>query len=129
MGKLTRYTRRETATVTAVQLDLETDGFSYRKWGGVQRARAGDWLVNNGGEVYTIDKDVFVATYAEVSAGVYRKTGHVWAREAVQDGRVKSTSGLTEYRAGDMIVFNDKDEADGWAMSQDAFDRLYHKDE
>jgi hypothetical protein len=38
--------------VIAVKIDLDTDGLTYQKWGGTQRAKRGDWLVNNEGGVY-----------------------------------------------------------------------------
>lgn len=129
MSALKRYRRREKTTVTAVQIDLETEGFNYRKWGGVQIARAGDWLVNNNGNVYTIDREAFEQTYTATGPGVYEKIGPVWAREAQADGQVKSTSGFSGYSAGDMIVFRDTDELDGWAMNAEEFNRLYEPDE
>ncbi len=125
MGDLIRYRRRKKTLVTAVQIDLDTDGFTYRKWGDVQAARAGDWLVNNNGNVYTIDRKVFERTYTIQSPGVYQKTGLVWARKAEIDGKIKTTSGFTSFKAGDMIAFNDENELDGWAMSSAEFDRLY----
>ena len=125
MTELKKYRRREDAVVTAVQLDLDTDGFTYRKWGGTQTARAGDWLVNNDGNVYTVDRGVFQRTYARKSPGVYKKTNAVWARKAQEDGKIPTTSGHTEYKAGDMLVFNDEDAKDGWAMKPEDFDRLY----
>ena len=50
-----KHVKRATQFVTAVQVDLELDGFTYRKWGGTQRCKRGDWLVNNNGEVYTVE--------------------------------------------------------------------------
>ncbi|MDA7425302.1 hypothetical protein [Thalassococcus lentus] len=129
MGKLTRYTRREQTNVTAIKIDMETDGFTYRKWGGEQIVRPGDWLVDNNGDVYTVDGEAFEATYAKVSQGIYTKTAHVWAREAESDGQVQSTSGFTQYHAGDMVVFRDEREIDGWAMSKADFAALYQVDE
>lgn len=125
MAALERYRRRELTTVTAVQIDLDTEGFTYKKWGDVQTARAGDWLVSNNGNVYTIDGDVFERTYTAVGDGTYEKTGFVWAEKAQKTGKVRSTSGLTDYRPGDFVVFNDEDRADGWAMSAEEFERLY----
>lgn len=81
MTQLKRYRRREDTIVTAVKIDLNTDGFRYQKWGGDQIARPGDWLVDNRGDVYTIDGIAFAETYAEISPGRYRKTGYVWAEE------------------------------------------------
>ena len=59
------------------------------------------------------------------SPGVYEKTGRVWARKAKKRGKIQTTSGYTKYEAGDMIVFNDKDGLDGWAMGIEEFNRLY----
>jgi hypothetical protein len=50
-----QYRWRERTFITAVRLDLNMDGFTYLKWGGTQRCKRGDWLVNNQGDVYTID--------------------------------------------------------------------------
>jgi hypothetical protein len=50
-----KYFKRAGTPVVAVQLDLDkldldTCGFAYHKWGSEQWCRAGDWIVNNGGE-------------------------------------------------------------------------------
>lgn len=129
MPALKRYRRRKMTTVTAVQIALDTEGFSYKKWDDVQVARAGDWLVNNNGNVYTIDSEVFERTYTKVREGTYEKTGLIWAGQAQKAGKVRSTSGFTNYRAGDFVVFNDQDRDDGWAMSEEEFESLYELDE
>ncbi len=125
MSELRRYTRRSDTAITAVQLALETDGFTYRKWGGVQTASAGDWLVDNGGDIYTVDQETFAHTYRAVGPGQFVKSQPVWARVADKDGKIQTKEGETHYRAGDMIVFNREDEKDGYAMTADTFDRLY----
>ena len=125
MSELRKYVRRADTSVTAVQLDLDTDGFTYRKWDGVQTASAGDWLVNNGGNVYTVERETFEQTYRMVSPGVYVKDQPVWARVADVEGKVQTKEGETHYRTGDMIVFNDEEEQDGYAMTAEAFERLY----
>ena len=129
MRALKRYRRRERTAIIAVQIALDTEGFTYKKWGDLQVARSGDWLVNNNGNVYTIDSEVFERTYTEVSDGVYEKTAAIWAEKAQAAGKVRSTSGFTNYRAGDFVLFNDEDRADGWAMSEKEFGRLYELDE
>ncbi len=125
MSELRKYVRRVDTSVTAVQLDLDTDGFTYRKWDGVQTASAGDWLVNNGGDIYTVERATFERTYRMVSPGVYLKVQPVWARVADVDGKIQTTEGETHYRASDMIVFNDEEERDGYAMTAETFERLY----
>ena len=74
-----KYRKSENIPVVAIQLNLETEGISYQKWGGPQHCKAGDRLVNNQGEVYSIDAGSFAATYREVSPGLYEKVATVWA--------------------------------------------------
>ena len=125
MGDSQKYVRRADTSVTAVQLDLDMDEFTYRKWGGVQTASAGDWLVNNDGNVYTVERKTFERTYQMISPGVYVKVQPIWARVSEVDGKIRSKEGSTYYRAGDMIVFNDEEERDGYAMTVERFERLY----
>ena len=123
------YKRADNVPITAVRLSLELgdeDGMAYYKWGGWQRAKQGDWLVNrHDGEAYTIDAEVFAATYTLVSPGVYDKVTNVWARVAESDGVIETKEGETNYVAGDMIVFNQADETDGYAMTEEKFAELY----
>lgn len=125
MSELQTYVRRSGTPVIAVQLDLDVDGFTYRKWGGVQTASPGDWLVNNGGDVYTVERETFERTYRMVSPGLYKKTQRIWARVADVDGKIQTKEGETHYRAGDMIVFNDEEQRDGYAMKTETFEKLY----
>jgi len=56
------FQRKERTFVTAVRLDLDTEGFTYEKWGGAQRCKKGDWIVNNRTDVYTVDAETFDRT-------------------------------------------------------------------
>lgn len=109
----------------AVRLDLDTDGFTYQKWGGTQRCKRGDWLVSNRGDVYTIDAETFDRTYRQVSPGVYEKDAPVWAEQAAESGTIKTKEGSTAYKAGDYLVFNGPAGEDGYAMSRETFHSLY----
>ncbi len=120
-----QYRRKQKATVTAVQLDLDTDGLTYRKWGATQRAKRGDWLVNNGGDVYTVDADTFARTYRYTRDGLYEKTANVWAREAEEAGKINTKEGSTDYEPGDYLVFNDPEGKDGYAVKPEKFQSLY----
>jgi hypothetical protein len=111
--------------VTAVRLDLDTDGFTYLKWGGTQRCKRGDWLVNNQGDVYTIDAQTFERTYQMVSPGLYEKVASVWAEVAAEPGTIQTKEGSTAYVAGDYLVFNAPDRKDGYAMKAETFRQLY----
>ena len=120
-----RFRKRPTSFVTAVRLDLDTDGFIYRKWGGDQFCKPGDWLVDNDGDVYTVDASTFDRTYEMQSPGVYVKTTTVWAEVADSGGVVSTLEGTTEYEAGDYLVANEEDGSDAYAMSASKFEEMY----
>lgn len=124
-GALSRYRKRQDRAVTAVQLRLDTDGFEYRKWGATQRCNPGDWLLDNGGEVYTVEASTFAATYRESSPGRYVKVARVWAERATEAGVIRTKEGATRYAAGDWLVYNEPDRGDGYAMDPETFVALY----
>ena len=127
MTELSKYHRRSHTTVIAVQLALETDGFTYRKWGATQACKPGDWIVDNGRDVYTVDRDTFDKTYERVGRGEFRKKT-VWARVAISAGSIRTKEGETHYEAGDYLVFNDPEGQDGYAIGRAEFERLYESD-
>jgi predicted acylesterase/phospholipase RssA len=120
-----RYVKRASQSVVAVQLALGGVGFTYEKWGGTQTCKAGDWLVNNDGDVYTVDADTFARTYARVGDGKYVKTTPVWAEVAKTSGRVQTKEGTTDYRAGDYLVFNEESGGDPYAATAHKFQEMY----
>lgn len=121
----TRYRKSEREAIVAVRLDLETEGFAYTKWGGEQYCKAGDWLVSNGGDVYTIDADSFATTYEETSPGRYVKTAPVWAEQARAAGEITTKEGSTRYEKGDYLVSNEPDGHDAYAVSREKFESMY----
>ncbi len=120
-----RYRKKAGRAVTAVRLDLDFEGFEYRKWGGTQRCKKGDWVLDNDGDVYTVDADTFAETYEEVAPGRYEKSAPVWVKQADEPGSITTKEGLTEYASGDYLVFNDAALEDGYAVSAKTFDELY----
>src|SRR5262245_40824016 len=78
MAQRQKYIPRA-APVVAVQLDLDTPGFIYKKWGGEQKCKRGDWLIDNAGEIYTVDQETFRKTYRKVQTGLYKKVSPVGA--------------------------------------------------
>jgi hypothetical protein len=120
-----KFKRKPTAFVTAVQLDLDTEGFTYNKWRGKQVCKRGDWLVDNNGDKYTVSQDSFAKTYQRVSPGVYVKSTPVWAEVADRPGKVKTSEGETAYQVGDYLVYNNEDGSDAYAMSAEKFQALY----
>lgn len=126
MSELKRYRKRATSKITAVKVDLQTGGFTYEKWGGTQRCKAGDWLVDNEGDTYTIDAEVFARTYEPADTpGRYVKTTLIVARKAEAAGAVQSKEGVTHYQAGDYVVYNEADESDSYAIEAAKFDEMY----
>lgn len=128
MGDRKRYRKKADQYVVAVQLKLETEGFTYRKWGGEQRCKQGDWLVDNGGEIYTVDQGVFADTYRPVAPGHYVKTTPVWAEMATAAGAVATKEGRSHYVAGDYLVSNNKDGTDAYCVSAAKFESMYDLD-
>jgi hypothetical protein len=129
MGKRLRYRKKTNQFVVAVQLDLEMDEFTYRKWGGEQRCKQKDWIVDNNGDVYSVDREVFEKTYRRLRTGIYIKTAPVWAVVAKQAGRVVTKEGASHYQAGDYLVSNNEDGSDAYCITAAKFESMYELDE
>jgi hypothetical protein len=129
MGSRRRYRKRADQSVTAVQLSLDTDGFVYRKWGAEQRGKPGDWLVDNDGDTYTVDREVFARTYRRVSPGQFVKTTPVWAEVATAPGVVETKEGRSHYEAGDYLVANNEDGTDAYSIGRGKFEAMYELDD
>jgi hypothetical protein len=127
MSRRLKYVKRSDHAVVAVQLALDTPGFSYQKWGATQNCRAGDWIVDNDGDVYTVNRDSFASTYRPVAPGRYNKITPVWAEVAADAGEVRTKEGTTHYRPGDYLVFNEESGGDAYAISADKFERMYER--
>jgi hypothetical protein len=125
MSRRLKFVKRSSQAVAAVQLAMETRGFTYRKWGGLQRCKADDWIVDNDGDVYTVDRQSFRRTYRQLGPGLYLKKTPVWAEVAGVAGRVKTKEGSTGYKSGDYLVSNQKNGADRYAVSAKKFNRMY----
>ncbi|SMO81942.1 Protein of unknown function [Saccharicrinis carchari] len=121
------YKKRPKYFVTAVQLDLNFERIEYEKWGGKQKCKPGDWLINNSGDTYTVDKKYFIDNYQRVSPGVYNKIGEIWAEVATEDGSIKTLEGSTDYKAGDYLIFDREEGGDGYAIQKQVFERMYEE--
>jgi hypothetical protein len=127
MPKRKLYRKRPNFHVTAVQLDLAIDGFDYQKWGGKQTCKQGDWLVNNNGDVYTVEKAYFRDYYQRISPGVFEKIGEIWAEVALENGSIKTKEGSTAYNASDYVVFDRPEGGDGYAIKKHLFEKMYEQ--
>jgi len=128
MGRREKYKKKADQFVSAVRLDLETDGFCYQKWGSEQRCKRGDWLVNNDGETYTVDGEAFARTYRKVGAGQYVKITPIWAEQMDDAGSVETKEGRSHYQAGDFLVSNNEDGSDAYCVSAAKFHAMYELD-
>ena len=108
-----------------MQLDLVTQGFTYKNWGSTQHAKSGDWLVKNGDDTYTIDQKVFEKTYTDLRETSYKKTAYIWAEKATEAGSVKTKEGEAHYKAGDYIVSNNEDGSDRYCVTATKFHEMY----
>ena len=129
MGQRRKYKKKADSFVVAVQFNLDTDGFTYHKWGAEQRCKKGDWLVDNDGSIYTVDEEVFAKTYRKKSPGIYVKTTPIWAKVATEPGVVDTKEGKSHYNAGDYLVSNNEDGSDAYCMSAEKFNSMYELDE
>ena len=124
-----RYRKKANQFVVAVQVNLDTKAFYYQKWGAQQRCKPGDWLVDNQGDVYTVDNDTFASTYRIKSPGIYIKTTPIWAERTTQAGEVVTKEGASHYEAGDFLVSNNSDGSDAYCISAEKFESMYEPDE
>ena len=129
MGIRQRYKKKSNTVVVAVQVNLDTDGFTYLKWGADQRCKQGDWLVDNNGSIYTVDREVFEKTYKNVGLGHYAKVTAIYAEVATESGAVETKEGKTHYKAGDYLVSNNEDGTDAYSITADKFESMYELDE
>ena len=123
-----RFRRKPDQAVTAVRLSLDFEGFGYTKWGDFQHAKAGDWLVDNDGDVYTVAADSFASTYRQAGPGRWLKAAPVWAERAAEAGSVATKEGRSHHDAGDWLVSNGEDGSDSYAISVDKFEKMYEPD-
>jgi hypothetical protein len=99
-----KYKKKPTSFITAVQLDLDTEGFAYNKWGSQQHCKRGDWVVDNDGDKYTVSEEAFAKTYEFVSPGVYTKSTPVWAEVADKPGKPIGHRGVSLFTTEKEVV-------------------------
>ena len=95
--------------------------------GGLQTCKSGDWLLDNNGDIYTVDRDTFARTYRKLDSGRYVKVTPVWAEPAARAVRVQTKEGITNYQPGDYVVFNDEDGGDAYAVEAEKFRAMYER--
>ncbi len=124
-----RYRKRQDKPVLAIRLELDMPGFDYHKWGDTQFCKSGDWLVDNDGDIYTVDRQVFAETYHQTGPATFVKHAPVWARRVSEAGSVKTREGRSHYQAGDYVVSNHENGGDAWCIEARKFEDMYQPDE
>lgn len=81
--------------------------------------------MNNDGHVYTVDRDSFARTHRAVGPEVCEKVAPVWAEMAERPGQIATKEGVTHYKAGAYLVYNEADGKDGYAVDAEAFEKMY----
>lgn len=126
---LKKYYKKKSLIVNAMQIALPDCEVNYKKWGGDQTAKSGDWIVENNGESYTVEEESFKNTYQHIKADQYKKTAPVWAEVTEQAGKISTKEGESEYSAGDYLVYNNADRTDGYATKKQDFESNYQTSE
>lgn len=129
MANRRRYRKKADCFIIAVQLDLDTEGFMYNKWGSEQQCKKGDWLVNNDGDIYTVDQEVFTKTYRKIKEGIFVKSTPIWAEIATTAGSIETKEGRSAFNKGDYLVCNNQDGSDAYCISATKFSSMYEFDD
>ena len=87
------------------------------------RANAGDWAVQQDGETWSVDDEIFRATYEHVGGRTWRRRGTVLARPAQPGEKIDTLEGCATASQHDWVVRG----ADGeeWPVSADVFAKRY----
>lgn len=125
---LKKFYKTANAEVSAIQLAFKACELHYEKWGGQQHAKAGDWLIKQGDECYTVAADSFAKSYEQIEGNRYCKVAPVWAEVATEPGSLNTKEGSTHYQAGDYLVYNCEDKTDGYAISRKKFEQDYREE-
>jgi hypothetical protein len=83
--------------------------------------------VERNGSVHTVAADSFARTYKKIGPATYVKQATVWAVPAASAGVIATKEGETHYKQGDVLVWNDKEGTDGYAIRKDIFESLYER--
>lgn len=112
---------RSTATVHAVRL---TDEHRWTTAAGDELVgAAGDWLLSEGDDTWTVAADVFAATYEPVADGIYRKVALVQAAQLAEDVEVITLEGIATAGPGDWLARNPG--GDVWPIPAEVFADRY----
>lgn len=87
------------------------------------QALSGDWVLTDADDAWagfwTVEQNVFSATYQEVRPGIFRKTAVVRAAQLKEDALVETIEGDVSAVAGDWLVTNPT--GDSWPVKNAEF--------
>lgn len=86
-------------------------------------AVAGDWLLSDGSDEWTVTNDVFTASYRALGDGSYQKTATVTAVQLDEPFAVDTLEGVATGAAGDWLVRNPTGES--WPIPAATFAKRY----
>lgn len=93
--------------------------------GSEMSAAAGDWMVTDGQKSWTVDHQIFEATYRSMSPGVFRKFGIVQARQIEVSAIIPTLEGNVCAEPGDWVVRGEA--GDVWPVPDLEFTRAYER--
>ena len=112
---------RSVAVVDAVRLTEDSEWATAN--GDPLSASAGDWMLSDGGDHWSVAPDVFAASYEPVGDGRYAKTATVTAIQLTAPFAVDTLEGVATGAAGDWLVRNPTGEC--WPVPAETFSKRY----
>lgn len=112
---------RSAVSVTATPAEQSMTWTTPR--GDILSADAGDWIVSDGVDWWTVDAGVFADTYTRVTGDRYRKTALITAVRIVDAFAVSTLEGLATGAGGDWLARNPGGEC--WPITNEQFRRRY----
>lgn len=125
MSAYRRYKRKGNEVVIAIQLDLDTEGFSYQKQGAERRCNAQDWLLSDRSGTYAVDDSTFARAFEEIGVGQYTMVGIVRAKVSDSAGHIRVGQRKVPHEPGDYLVWDESTQSIGYAVPKDWFEASY----
>lgn len=91
--------------------------------GDAMRARAGDWLVEQGSEEWTVAAAVFEERYEEVRPGVFRSRQAIRAVRVEEPLEIETLEGWVHAASGDLLALGPA--GDVWPIPAERFAATY----
>lgn len=93
------------------------------KHGSLLSAQPGDWLLKEGGQEWTVARNIFEKTYTACGEGEYVKSAPIRAVKLDAPAVISTLEGESEAKEGDYLASNP--EGDIWPIPAEEFERVY----